>query len=831
MALISPISKYRLVHFFMCSWCLIMATEEGYGQSATVEQNEIMVLVEKAHDQLRTYHYDKAIEIAQRSLIRADSIDFYDGKVNSLFIIAQSLKSKIDYPGSLNYYLQALDIVEKRNDPQNQQWAYLKLGELFHEWNVPEKSLDYYQKALSNRSNDLGKDDVRLLNSMAEVHLLLNQKKEALKKYNTALEIQKAEGNQSDIINTYRKIGSIHYQQGDFQNSLQCHFEILKINQNLKDSANMAISYNTIGYHYKDLKSLDQSLSYYKAALDLNKQMNKDGSNDNNIVSNLINIGVIYQQKGELRDSRRAFNEALKIKERSGTPVEIAVMYNYLATIDVSTGNLNDAERNTQLAIDLLKNTDNKRMLATNYKRLSEINLKQHDYKSALQNYENYSLVKDSLLYREQVKQAQERYKSFVVESAEKESKLNIIDHEMQSLELRNEKINAEREKQEVELLLREKELQNAALLNEQLDQERQLQSLMLAQQRVDRQRQDQEILLLEQKQELQNIELQKNELQEKERLRELALKNSQIELQESDLQLKEAQLEKSSIRQTYLIYATLLALAVIALGIYAYLIKQRDNTKLKVQYAEIQKQKEQIEKINEELVKLNEEKNDLISIVAHDLKSPLNQISGMLDIIKLTAQNQDEEQQEYISRIDKSTTRLKRMVTKILDVSAIEAQTLNVTFEEIDINELLKDVVSSFVDMAAKKEIDIIENITKVSNVKVDKGYATEVLENLMSNAVKYSPLGKKITVDMKENGQFVKIGFTDQGQGINKDDMKKLFGKYHKLSARPTAGEDSTGLGLSIVKKYVEVMNGKVWCESIEGEGATFFVEFQKV
>uniref|UniRef100_UPI00404BA12C tetratricopeptide repeat protein n=1 Tax=Fulvivirga sp. TaxID=1931237 RepID=UPI00404BA12C len=819
----------RYWHLVIAS-CLLLGFGQSYGQAVSVDSKKVESLVEQAHTELRAYNYDKAIEIARQALNLSDSIEHYEGKVNSLFIIGEAYKSKIDYSGSLNYYLQALDVVEKNNDLESQQWAHYKLGDLFHEWNVPEKALDYYNRVLSVRSSELDKNDIKLLNSMAEVYLALNQKQEALRKYKKVLEIEKSEGNQNQIINTYRKVASIYYQLSDYQNSLQCHFEILKINQTLKDSTNMAISYNTIGYHYKDLKNLDQSLSYYKAALDLNKQMNRNDLNDNNIVSNLINIGVIYQQKGELRDSKRTFNEALKIKEKSGTPVEIAVMHNYLATIEVSAGQLNDAEMHTQKAIDLLKNTDNKRMLATNYKRLSEINQRQNDYRSALANYEKYSIVKDSLLYREQLQQAQEKYKAFVVESAEKESKLNIIDHEVQALELRNQKVNAEKEKQEVELLLREKELQNAELQNEQLDQERQLQSLMLAQQKIDRQRQNQEILLLEQKRDLQNIELQKNELQEKERLKELELKNSQIELQKSDLQLKEAQLEKSSIRQTYLIYATLLALAVIALGIFAYLIKQRDNNKLKVQYAEIQRQKEQIENINAELVQLNEEKNDLISIVAHDLKSPLNQISGMLDIIKLTLKKQDKEQQDYISRIDQSTARLKRMVTKILDVSAIEAKTLNVTMEEVDINVLLKDVVTSFYEMAEKKEIEIVENLSSVANVNVDKGFATEVLENLMSNAVKYSPLGKKITVDMQENGQFVKIGFADQGQGISKDDMKRLFGKYHKLSARPTAGEDSTGLGLSIVKKYVEALNGKVWCESVEGEGATFFVEFQK-
>jgi signal transduction histidine kinase len=111
-----------------------------------------------------------------------------------------------------------------------------------------------------------------------------------------------------------------------------------------------------------------------------------------------------------------------------------------------------------------------------------------------------------------------------------------------------------------------------------------------------------------------------------------------------------------------------------------------------------------------------------------------------------------------------------------------------------------------------------------------VDRGFVSEVFENLLSNAVKYSPLGKKVSVRMSEREDKNRIEFVDEGQGINEKDMKKLFGKYHKLTARPTAGEDSTGLGLSIVKKYVETQNGNVWCESEEGKGARFIIEFPR-
>jgi signal transduction histidine kinase len=111
---------------------------------------------------------------------------------------------------------------------------------------------------------------------------------------------------------------------------------------------------------------------------------------------------------------------------------------------------------------------------------------------------------------------------------------------------------------------------------------------------------------------------------------------------------------------------------------------------------------------------------------------------------------------------------------------------------------------------------------------VLVDPSLAVQVLENLISNAVKYSPPGKSIFVRLKKHAQGVRVEVQDEGPGLSAEDQKKLFGKFARLSAKPTGGEHSTGLGLSIVKKMVEAMKGKVWCESELGRGATFIVEF---
>jgi signal transduction histidine kinase len=199
-----------------------------------------------------------------------------------------------------------------------------------------------------------------------------------------------------------------------------------------------------------------------------------------------------------------------------------------------------------------------------------------------------------------------------------------------------------------------------------------------------------------------------------------------------------------------------------------------------------------------------------------------------MLEIIKLTAKDQPEEQQVYTTKIEHATNRLKKMIAKILDVSAIESKTLNISIEKINVTELLDEIVNRFSAMATQKSITIVKEFSAaIPLIESDTGYVSEVLENLMSNAVKYSPLGKQVTVKLSQREMFVRIEFIDQGQGISEKDMKNLFGKYHKLTARPTAGEDSTGLGLSIVKKYIQALNGNVWCESEEGKGANFIIE----
>lgn len=790
-------------------------------QVNTNDSLAIASLISQSQEQLARHKYAEANSVALQALDKSTKLNFKWGLINSHIVVAQSQKSLSKYPASLNHYLQALSEIQKQNDPQTFRSINIKIGELFQEWGVPEKALPYYTAAFNLATEKTSEQYAQLIERMAEVNQSLGQRDKSLNLYFQLLELVQRKDDMPQAKRILEKIALIYSLSNDTENSLKYNLQLLEINKKLNDPNSTAATLNVIGNHYKDLKNLDKALDYYQAALAMNRQASAPEENDNRIVTNLINIGAIYQLRGDNQNSIKSFNEALEVKKKKGTPVEIAVMHNYLATLYLAQGNYAEAEGHTKVAISLLSGTDNKRILVTSYKRLSDIYARQGSYEKSLESYQAYSMLKDSLLYREQLAQEKEKLKEYVIETTEKEAKLNLIDQQMQALALRNEKEIAEREKQEIALRLKEKELQNVSLQKEQLEQGRAVQQLQLQQGKIEKEKQEQEILLLEQKRDLQYAEIKTKELQEIERQKEIDYKNTRLALQQS-------QLERIGIRQQFLMYAALLFLLIIVLTLVGYRIKQRDNKKLQAQYDEINRQKEQIELINKTLVELNEEKNDLIGIVAHDLKSPLNQISGILEIIRLTMKDQPAEQREYMATIAQSTDRLKKMITKILDVSAIESQTLNINIEKIDIAALLEEIVERFVAQAAKKNIVIIKEFqNSIPPIQSDAGYLGEVLENLMSNAVKYSPLGKRVIIRLSGQSGNVRIEFIDQGQGISQKDLKNLFGKYHKLSTRPTAGEDSTGLGLSIVKKYVQSLQGKVWCESEEGKGSNFIVE----
>jgi signal transduction histidine kinase len=309
-------------------------------------------------------------------------------------------------------------------------------------------------------------------------------------------------------------------------------------------------------------------------------------------------------------------------------------------------------------------------------------------------------------------------------------------------------------------------------------------------------------------------------------------------EIQLQELLGKTKQIEIETKLRNYLLAALtiILVFMVIIFFLYRKRIKaskilQAQKQEIEKQQANIEVQNRELEEQNAKLILLNEEKNYLIKILAHDLRTPINHVHGLAEIFLLEQQHLAPDQADIINRIIEAAKRLNAMIGKILDVDAVEGNRANLSLEEIDLCNLLKKAVIAFEKTALRKNIQLnIHNECDGMVMQGDPVYVTEIIENLISNALKFSESGKTVEVGIKNGQSTLRLFIKDEGPGLTHEDKEKLFQKFQQLSAKATDGEPSTGLGLSIVKKYAELMNGKVWCESEAGKGATFCVEFPK-
>jgi signal transduction histidine kinase len=213
--------------------------------------------------------------------------------------------------------------------------------------------------------------------------------------------------------------------------------------------------------------------------------------------------------------------------------------------------------------------------------------------------------------------------------------------------------------------------------------------------------------------------------------------------------------------------------------------------------------------------------------MAAHDLRSPLSVILNYAQFLEAEAVLTPE-QRDFVTAIKRTSRFMLGLVEDLLDVSTIEAGRLELNREPTDLVALVEQTVMLNRTLASPKQIVITFHPPAVplAPLSVDPGKCQQVLNNLISNAVKFSPPGRLVDVTMDVSDDQVMIGVRDEGPGIAHDQLEKLFQPFSKTGARPTGGERSTGLGLVIVQRIVQGHGGEVRVESVVGAGSRFVV-----
>ena len=240
----------------------------------------------------------------------------------------------------------------------------------------------------------------------------------------------------------------------------------------------------------------------------------------------------------------------------------------------------------------------------------------------------------------------------------------------------------------------------------------------------------------------------------------------------------------------------------------------------------------QEIENANQQLTDLNQEKSDLIGMMAHDLRNPLASAMSIVSLLLGEKETLNTEQQELLTITKNSLDRMNVMIGRTVESQMLESGLLELRMERTEISEILDTVVNNYKNRAEEKRIALVfTGLNHKVYANVDSSFFYQAVENLVSNALKFSNGDTEVKVHLKKNEKTISIGVIDQGPGIHPDEIPLLFKKYQKLSARPTAGEKSIGLGLFIVKKLAEKMGGTLECVSEVGKGTNFVLEFPSI
>ncbi len=596
-------------------------------------------------------------------------------------------------------------------------------------------------------------------------------------------------------------IGLANAYKGDFKTSFDYHNQAIEVAAQQEDSVQLAFSYNNFGrlffdqgdipraydnllkslqlfeqlndltglaYVYRSLSNLYKSQQDYSKALQASKkayELRAQLKEQRALLSSLMELGSVYSLLHDTTNANESFERADSISILINDPISGAEIQIEWAEFLLSLNDTDKAFDRINRAYLLVKNTSNVRLLPKASLLMGQVYYQLNEFNQA-KNYLN-----------QVIEFTEQRYLDLQRDAYYYLSK--IYEHEG-------------------------KQTESTSAFNKYLILKESLQNVQLARQ-------------------IEKLQFQL-EIEKVERENE-ALKNAKAQ---NDATIRQQQLEKFILGVLIVFVVALFLMqwrnTVKRRKANAYLARQ--NHEIEMQRKEIAEKNEHLEKRNQELSEINYEKDTLMNIVAHDLKSPLNRIKGLTDLIVMENQlnpNQD----KYLALIRDSTRSGLDLITDLLDVNALEVNR-EPDYSYFDLSLLVKERIQAFQHYASTKSISIQSDFAFADLVFLDQSYVVRVLDNLISNAIKFSPSATIIWISVTTQSGYCCIQVKDEGPGFYPEDLKHVFQKFKKLSARPTAGESPNGLGLAIVKILVERLGGKIELETEPGKGSAFNVLF---
>ncbi|WP_299458988.1 tetratricopeptide repeat protein [uncultured Microscilla sp.] len=693
--------------------------------------------------------------------------------------------------------------------------------------------IDSLQARLQNTPPNT-KETVGLLNALADVHLS-NSAVKSLQYARQALAIANQLRDKALISTSLNQVGEYYLDQGEYKEAFRVFFQSLSIGDSIQNQAIKAASLYKLGVSCYHLNQYDIALSYQFKALQIAQAL----KNNKETGAILSNISFIYARKHYYAKALEYQYKALEVRKTINDQREVSKSLDALGNLHLRSHNYPQALKSFEESLKISQQLQDKKGVATAWHDQARVYTELRQYERAKELYFDALRLKQGIGFRKaeirslrglgQVFLQQKNYKKalhFFNKALNISRQLNTKREEVQTLndlgyfyaqqgnhikalKFHQQALNkAFADKERFQMMETYQFLYNAYLrLNDQANFAR---FYKLHQQLTDSLGGNRdpvaEIKAMQEHHEKQKKEKEVVMLQ-----KEKALLKKQNELQKQKLK-RDSQIEA-------LLLMGLLLVIVIATVLYNnYHFKHKANQQLRVLNSQLQESQE-------ELHLSNSMKDRLFSVIAHDLRSPLNTVSGFLNLMRLQKEAMTpEEIQELTSQMINSVKSTLDLLDNLLHWSRSQMGLMKMKVQPTSLPELVDDTFNLLALNAQGKKIELVKNLDASCQVMVDAQMIDIVIRNLVSNAIKFTNEGS-ITVHCQAIGKHqVEVTVQDTGVGLAPEDARKLFKVDSHFTTDGTHQEKGTGLGLLLCKELVEKNGGKIWVESEQGKGSSF-------
>ncbi|WMN07991.1 tetratricopeptide repeat protein [Marivirga arenosa] len=634
----------------------------------------------------------------------------------------------------------------------------------------PDSTIFFSEKAIElvKSKPELSESIAKSINFKGVGHFYEGENIKAFETYKQAKDSALIYGDSLQYAYALNNIGRIYFNQGNYVSAYDNFFRALEIFEVLNDIQSMSYGYKSLAELYQTQNNLEKALEMSLKTAEYRQRFDDPSG----IISIYLEIAGIYGQMENYNSSLKYFTQAYEVASKINDEANLAIIKLSIAEMNTKRGQLGIALTNAIEALDFASKSKNINLIIQVYSLLGEIYFYQNNYAQS----KSYFLKVSTLAPNNDITYTQEAY-YYLSKIAEKRGNIaTAFDYfkEYTSLKEKTENVNTAREIERLEsrLALEAKEVENELL-----------------------KKNEETYKQVIQKQKAFNYALIAIVLLTLTLLTIIWITATRRRKHNMVLQLKNNKIESQQKRIT-------------------------------LQNKEIKSQNDQLIIRNKELDDLNNEKDSLLSLVAHDMKAPFHRIKGLTELLRLSGLN--EEQMQYVSMIKNNAKHGAYLINDLLDVNSMEIEKENLKVENIELKELLEEINSNFIIELTNKQIESKIECEAGLEVRTDKNYINRILENLVSNAIKFSRLESEIILRAGKNKNRFWISVKDFGPGFTEEDKISLFKKFKKLTAKPTGGESSNGLGLAIVKTLTDRLNGNIELRTELGKYSEFTLYF---